>query len=158
MLDAADVRILQTLQSEGRLSNQSLAERVGMSTSACWRKVKQLEDDGVIRGYGASIDRRKVDLGVIAFIRIKIDGHSDKEAQQFETGVMQLREVVACYAIAGDGDFLLQVAIRDLDAYGEFATTVLRKLPRIKEIQTTFVLKETKSFSGWPLGPHRSGI
>jgi len=155
MLDALDFKILEALQQEGRLSNQALAERVGMSTSACWRKVKQLEDDEVIRGYGATVDRRQVDLGVLAFIRVKIDGHSDKEAQQFEADVLQLQEVVSCYTIAGDADFLLQVAIRDLDSYSDFATTVLRRLPRIKEMQTTFVLKEIKPFSGWPLGSTR---
>lgn len=148
---ANDIKILTTLQQEGQLTNQALAEHVGMSTSACWRRVRQLEEAGIIQGYRAVFDRRKIGLGVLAFIRVKIDGHSAEEARQFETDVLRLEEVVACYTIAGDADFLLQVAIQDLDAYSDFATTVLRRLPRIKEMHTTFVLKEIKPFEGWPL-------
>ncbi|MGT2455341.1 Lrp/AsnC family transcriptional regulator [Cupriavidus basilensis] len=150
-LTPGDIKILAVLQHEGQLTNQTLAEKVGMSSSACWRRVRQLEEEGVIQGYRAAFDRRKVGLGVLAFIRVKIDGHSEKEARQFETEVLSLEQVVACYSIAGDADFLLHLAMPDLDSYADFATTVARKLPRIKEMNTTFVLKEIKQFIGWPL-------
>ena len=138
-LDARDLRILGVLQAEGRLTNQELADKAGMSTSPCWRRVKRLEESGVIR--------------------VGIDSHSEAEAKRFEKDVLKLDEVVACYSIAGDADFLLQVVARDLDAYAEFAMTVVRRLPRIKEMQTTFVLKEIKPMQGLPIqtGRPRAG-
>lgn len=151
-LEPVDVRILEALQEDGRLTNQALSERVGLSTSPSWRRVRQLEESGVIQGYRATLDRRAVGLGVLAFIRIKIDSHSAEEAEAFAAKVTGLDEVVACYSIAGDADFLLQVVSPDLDSYAEFAMSTLRRLPRIKEMQTTFVLKEIKSFGGFPLG------
>lgn len=150
-LEPADVRILAALQDDGRLTNQSLAAEVGLSASPCWRRVRQLEESGVIQGYRAALDRREIGLGVLAFIRVKIDSHSAAEAEEFSRSVLDLDEVVACYSIAGDADFLLQVVSPDLDAYAEFAMTVVRRLPRIKEMQTTFVLKEIKPFGGFPL-------
>jgi DNA-binding Lrp family transcriptional regulator len=152
-IGAADVRILAALQNEGRLTNQDLADRVGMSTSPCWRRVRQMEDQGVIQGYRAVLDRRKIGLGVLAFVRVKIDSHSDGEAREFERDVLELDDVVACYSIAGDADFLLQVVSRDLDTYAEFAMAVIRRLPRIKEMLTMFVLKEIKPFNGLPVAP-----
>ena len=155
-LDAGDLRILGVLQAEGRLTNQELADKVGMSTSPCWRRVKRLEESGLIKGYQAVLDRRRLGLGVLAFIRVSIDSHSEAEAKRFEKDVLKLDEVVACYSIAGDADFLLQVVARDLDAYAEFAMTVVRRLPRIKEMQTTFVLKEIKPMQGLPIPVRRS--
>jgi Lrp/AsnC family transcriptional regulator, leucine-responsive regulatory protein len=150
-LEAEDVRILNHLQQDGRMTNQALSETVGLSTSPCWRRVRNLEDTGVIQGYGARLDRKQVGLGVLAFIRVKIDSHSEAEAEDFSQQVSALKEVVACYSIAGDADFLLQVVASDLDSYADFAMSVVRRLPRIKEMQTTFVLKEIKAFQGFPL-------
>lgn len=157
MLTKSDIEILTALQRDGQLTNQALSEQIGMSASACWRRVRQLEEEGVIQGYRAAFERRRIGLGVLAFIHIKIGGHSTKETLQFEKEVLGVEQVVACYAIAGDSDFLLQVAIRDLDAYADFASTVLRRLPLIKEMKTTFVLKEVKPFAGWPLHNARDG-
>ncbi|WP_448951975.1 Lrp/AsnC family transcriptional regulator [Labrys neptuniae] len=151
-LEPADKRILTVLQADGRLTNQDLADKVGLSTSPCWRRVRRLEEDGVIQGYKAVLDRRQLGLGVLAFVRVKIDSHSEAEAEAFSSEVQQLDEVVACYSIAGDADFLLQVVARDLDAYAQFAMATLRRLPRIKEMQTTFVLKEIKPFNTLPVG------
>jgi DNA-binding Lrp family transcriptional regulator len=151
-IEAPDARILTALQREGRLTNQDLAERVGLSTSPCWRRVRQLEESGVIQGYRAILDRHQIGLGVLAFVRVKIDSHSDDEARRFETDVQQLERVIACYSIAGGADFLLQVVARDLDDYADFAMTVVRRLPRIKEMETSFVLKEIKPLSGFPIG------
>ncbi len=150
-LEPADTRILRALQDDGRLTNQALAERVGLSASPCWRRVRALEETGVIRGYRAVIERRKVGLGVLAFARVRVGGHSDKEAQEFADSVARLEAVVACYAIAGDADFLLEVVASDLDAYARFSMEVLRALPHIKEMQTMFVLKEIKPYQGLPV-------
>jgi len=115
--EPGDIRILKALQSEGRLTNQELAERVGMSTSPCWRRVKRLEEAGVIRGYQALVDRRAVGLGVLAFVRVQIDTHSHDEAERFEREVGELEAVIACFSVAGEADFLLQVVATDLDNY-----------------------------------------
>nr|WP_321459395.1 Lrp/AsnC family transcriptional regulator [uncultured Cohaesibacter sp.] len=147
----ADIRILKALQRDGRLTNQALSEEIGLSTSPCWRKVKQLEETGVIEGYTTRINRRAVGLGVLAFIRIKIDGHSEEESEEFARQVQMLDSVVACYSLAGDADFLLQVVARDLDDYADFAMDEIRRLPRIKEMQSSMVLREIKPFSGYPL-------
>ncbi|MBD8891850.1 Lrp/AsnC family transcriptional regulator [Roseibium litorale] len=151
-LDDADIRILDSLQEDGRLTNQALSEKVGLSTSPCWRRVRQLEEAGVIQNYRATLDRRQIGLGVLAFIRVKIDSHSESEAEEFSRRILELDEVVACYSIAGDADFLVQVVAKDLDSYSDFAMSVIRRLPGIKEMQTTFVLKELKPFQGFPVG------
>ncbi len=150
-MEAADTRILAALQADGRLTNQDLAERAGLSASPCWRRVKQMEETGVIAGYRAIVDRRKLGLGVLAFVRVKIDSHSETEARRFEDDIQRLDEVVACYSIAGTADFLLQVVAADLDAYADFAMNVIRRLPRIKEMETAIALKEVKPLTGWPL-------
>lgn len=149
--EPGDIRILKALQGDGRLTNQELAERVGMSTSPCWRRVKKLEEAGVIRGYQAVVDRRAVGLGVLAFVRVQIDTHSHDEAERFEREVGDLEAVIACYSIAGEADFLLQVVAADLDSYAEFAMTVIRRLPGIKEMHTMFVLKDIKASTILPV-------
>lgn len=150
-LDATDVKILTALQQDGRITNQTLAEQIGMSASPCWRRVRQLEEHRFVLGYRAVLDRRKIGLGVMVFIRVSIDSHSEAEAQKFEQEVMQLEHVVACYSIGGDADFLLQVVARDLDAFADFAMSVVRRLPGIKEMQSMFVLKEIKPFVSFPV-------
>ncbi|ARA82430.1 Lrp/AsnC family transcriptional regulator [Pseudomonas ficuserectae] len=152
-LNPTDVRILTALQQDGRITNQTLADQIGMSASPCWRRVKQLEEHRYVLGYRAVLDRRKIGLGVMVFIRVSIDSHSEAEARKFEQEVMQLENVVACYSIGGDADFLLQVVARDLDSFADFAMTVVRRLPGIKEMQSMFVLKEIKPFVSFPVKP-----
>jgi len=150
-LNQTDIKILSLLQQDARITNQALAETIGMSASPCWRKVRQLEDDEVIQSYRAVLDRRKIGLGVMVFVRVSIDSHSEAEAKRFEQDVTDLDDVVACYSIGGDADFLLQVVARDLDSYAEFAMAVIRRLPGIKEMQSMFVLKEIKPFAEFPI-------
>ncbi|KPW26648.1 MULTISPECIES: Lrp/AsnC family transcriptional regulator [Pseudomonas syringae group genomosp. 2] len=152
-LSSIDMRILTALQQDGRITNQILADQIGMSASPCWRRVKQLEEHRYVLGYRAVLDRRKIGLGVMVFIRVSIDSHSEAEARKFEQEVMQLENVVACYSIGGDADFLLQVVARDLDSFADFAMTVVRRLPGIKEMQSMFVLKEIKPFVSFPVKP-----
>ena len=153
-LSAIDARILAALQQDGRTTNQTLADGIGMSASPCWRRVRQLEEHKVIQGYRAVLDRRKIGLGVLVFVRVTIDRHSEIEARKFEQEVMALEDVVACYSIGGDADFLLQVVSRDLDTFADFAMSVIRRLTGIKEMQSMFVLKEIKPFVAWPVkGP-----
>lgn len=150
-LDRAEISILKLLQNDGRVTNQELADKMGMSASPCWRKVRKLEDEGVIEGYRAVLNRKKIGLGVMVFIRVVIDSHSEAEAKKFEEEVIALEDVVACYSIGGDADFLLQVVAYDLDSYADFAMSVVRRLPRIKEMQSMFVLKEIKPLVMYPI-------
>ncbi|MBO6509017.1 MAG: Lrp/AsnC family transcriptional regulator [Roseibium sp.] len=147
-----DVKILDRLQADGRITNASLADAVSMSASPCWRRVRQLEDDGVIQGYSANLDRRKIGLGVLVYVTIQIDNHSDEDASRFERQIQELPEVISCHSVSGGADFMLMVVSRDLDAYAEFSMTILRRLPGIKTMTTNFALKEIKPFKGLPLG------
>lgn len=150
-LSPTDMKILEILQDDARVTNQVLAEKINLSASPCWRKVRKLEEEEVIQGYRAVLDRKKIGLGVMVFIRVVIDSHSEAEARKFEEEVTALEDVVACYSIGGDADFLLQVVASDLDAYADFAMSVVRRLPGIKEMQSMFVLKETKPLVSYPI-------
>jgi Lrp/AsnC family transcriptional regulator, leucine-responsive regulatory protein len=150
-IDQTDVRILKQLQQDSRISTAELANQINMSTSPCWRRVKQLEERGIIQGYGVFLNRKKMGMGVMVFIRVSIDSHSEKEAKKFEEQVSALDNVVACYSIGGDADFLIQVVSQDLDTYAKFSMSVIRRLPGIKEMQSMFVLKELKPFLGFPV-------
>jgi len=150
-LSPTDMKILEILQDDARITNQVLAEKINVSASPSWRKVRKLEEDGVIQGYRAVLDRKKIGLGVMVFIRVVIDSHSEAEARKFEEEVTALEDVVACYSIGGDADFLLQVVASDLDSYADFAMSVVRRLPGIKEMQSMFVLKEIKPLVTYPI-------
>ncbi|MEB5477880.1 Lrp/AsnC family transcriptional regulator [Acinetobacter pollinis] len=150
-LDKTDLKILEILQSDSRVTTSQLSERLNLSTSPCWRRVKRLEETKIIQGYGVFLDRRKLNLSVMVFIRVSIDSHSEKEARKFEEEVIALDNVVACYSMGGDADFLLQIVSPNLDTYADFSMSVIRRLPGIKEMQSMFVLKEIKPFKGFPL-------
>lgn len=150
-LSPTDIKILALLQDDARMTNQTLADTIGLSASPCWRKVRKLEEDEVIQGYRAVLNRKKIGLGVMVFVRVVIDSHSEAEAKKFEEEVTALEDVVACYSIGGDADFLLQVVARDLDSYADFAMSVIRRLAGIKEMQSMFVLKEIKPLVSYPV-------
>lgn len=150
-LDSSDRAILSALQADARVTVAELADKVKLSTSPTWRRVKRLEEDGLIAGYHVALDRRALGWGVLAFIHVSIEDHSDAQARAFENAVEALPEIVACWSIAGSSDFLLQVVARDLDTYAEFAMTTVRRLPGIKAMQTSFTLKEVKPPTPWPL-------
>ena len=150
-LTKAEIKILAQLQAEGRITNQELADKVGMSASPCWRMVRKLENEEIIQGYRAVLNRKKIGLNVMVFIRVIIDSHSEAQARKFAEEVSALENVVACNSIGGDTDFLLQVVAADLDSYADFAMAVVSRLPGLKEMQSMFVLKEIKGLSAWPL-------
>lgn len=149
--DHTDRVLLSALQADARLTVANLAERARLSTSPTWRRIKRLEDEGVIVGYQASLDRRALGWGVLTFVQVTIEDHSAAQARAFEEAVMAMPEIIACWSIAGSADFLLQVVARDLDAYAEFAMTTIRRMPGIKAMQTTFTLKEVKPAQPWPI-------
>jgi DNA-binding Lrp family transcriptional regulator len=151
MLDDADRRLLSLLQDEGRLTNAELAERVGLSLSACHRRVKRLEEEGFIAGYSAVVDRKSIGFSVLAYVFVKLEAHSEDFLKAFVEGVAKIDEIVACYAIAGGGDYLLKVVARDMDAYAEVALKKIVRLPGVKDSSSNFVLTTLKREAGWPV-------
>ena len=155
-LDKFDIAILRELQADGRLTNAELAQRVGLSAAPCWRRVRALEESGYIRGYRAEIDRHKVGLGVLAFVRLHAERNNGDNIRALEEAVRALPEVVACHYISGTGTFELQVVAQDLDSFSRFAQQRLVNLPNVKDLQTSFSLGEVKAGGALPLG-HLSG-
>ena len=120
-LDRIDRRLLEAVQRDARLTTAELAAQVALSTSPCWRRLKRLEDAGVILGYHARLDAARLGWGVMAFVHILLESHRAELGAQFEDAVLRIPEVVACHNVSGQYDFLLQVVARDLRHFGEFA-------------------------------------
>ncbi|MBU0588226.1 MAG: Lrp/AsnC family transcriptional regulator [Gammaproteobacteria bacterium] len=150
-IDKFDLDILNELQLDGRLTNAELASRVGLSAAPCWRRVKALEEAGYIKGYHAEIDRHKIGLGVLAFVRLDADRNSGDVTRELEEAIRKIPEVVSCHYISGAGTFELQVVSRDLDSFSQFARAVLINLPNVKDLHTSFSLGEVKASSALPL-------
>jgi len=156
-LDRYDIAILRELQRDARLSNAELASRIGLSAAPTWRRVKWLEDQGYITGYRAEIDRRKIGLGVLAFVRIDADRNTAASTRELEEAIQRIPEVIACHYISGSGTFELQVMATDLDAFSRFSLDVLLNLPNVKDLHTSFSLGEVKSGGALPLAHLRQG-
>lgn len=150
-LDKFDIVILQELQSDGRLTNAELAQRVGLSAAPCWRRVRALEEAGFITGYRAELNREKIGLGVFAFVRLDADRNSGDVTRSLELAIRAIPEVISCHYISGSGTFELQVVSRDLDSFSTFARQVLLNLPNVKDLHTRFSLGEVKAGSALPL-------
>jgi Lrp/AsnC family transcriptional regulator, leucine-responsive regulatory protein len=150
-LDRYDIQILTELQADARLTNAELAQRVGLSAAPCWRRVRALEEAGFIKGYHAEIDRHRIGLGVLAFVRLDADRNTGERTREMEDAIRQIPEIVSCHYISGAGTFELQVVSRDLDTFSQFARKVLINLPNVKDIHTSFSLGEVKASSSWPL-------
>jgi DNA-binding Lrp family transcriptional regulator len=151
-LDRYDVAILAALQADARLSNTELAARIGLSAAPTWRRVRWLEEQGYITGYRAEIDRRRIGLGVLAFVRIDAERNNAEATRALENMIRKLPEVVACHYISGAGTFELHVVATDLDAYSRWAMDILFKLPNVKDLHTSFSLGEVKTGGALPLG------
>ena len=156
-LDKFDLAILCELQGNGRLTNAELANRVGLSAAPCWRRVRALEQGGYILGYRAELDRRKMGLGVLAFVRLDAERNTGDATRQLEAAIAQLPEVISCHYISGNGTFELQVVTQDLDSFSRFALQSLINLPNVKDLHTSFSLGEVKAAGPLPLGHLGSG-
>ena len=150
-LDKFDLAILNELQQDGRLTNAELSNRVGLSAAPCWRRVRALEASGFIRGYRAEIDRQKIGLDVLAFVRLDAAQNSGELLSQLEDAIRRLPEVTSCHYISGTGTFELQVVSRDLNSFSQFARDVLINLPNVKDLHTSFSLGEVKAAGALPL-------
>lgn len=150
-MDAKDRQIIRELQKDGRLTNQELAERVNLSPSPCLRRLRNLEEAGVITGYTALVDQKAMGLSVTAFIRIRLERHSDEAVKTFEAKVARIDEVLDCWLLAGGDDYLLRVIIGSLEAYEDFVRRRLHAIAGIASIDTSFaygVVKSTRVFPG----------
>jgi DNA-binding Lrp family transcriptional regulator len=156
-LDRYDVAILRELQADARLSNTELAARIGLSAAPTWRRVKWLEEQGYITGYRAEIDRRKIGLGVLAFVRVDAERNNAEATRALEEAIRARPEVVACHYISGAGTFELHVVTTDLDAFSRLSMEVLFKLPNVKDLHTSFSLGEVKAGAALPLGHLTAG-
>jgi Lrp/AsnC family transcriptional regulator, leucine-responsive regulatory protein len=150
-LDKFDIAILSELQRDARLTNAELAQRVGLSAAPCWRRVRVLEEEGYITGYRAEINRHKLGLGVLAFVRLDAERNSGDVTQVLEAAIRQIPEIVSCHYISGTGTFELQVVSRDLNTFSQFAREVLINLPHVKDLHTSFSLGEVKAGGALPL-------
>jgi Lrp/AsnC family transcriptional regulator, leucine-responsive regulatory protein len=150
-MDAVDRRILAELQRDGRMSNVELAERVNLSPSPCLRRLKRLERAGLIEGYRAVLDRRKVGLDLTVFVELKIEAHSTKTAARLAKVFREMEEVVACHIVSGPADFLLEVVVEDLEAYEHFLLGTLLDVPGVADVRSDFVIQTIKSSGSLPL-------
>jgi len=144
MLEDIDWKLLDLLQADARLPNQQLAERAGLSPSSCWRRVRALEDSGVIRAYRAEIDAAKAGLGFHAILHITLTRHTREVVERFTAEVLRHDEVLDCFATTGAMDYHLRVLCRDLAAFNAFMERTLFRLDGIAQVQTHLVLRPVK--------------
>jgi len=155
MVEDQDQRILAQLQKEGRATNQELAEAVGMSTSACWRRVRALEQSGVISGYAALVEREQAGFATSAILHVSLERHDAKFVDEFVSRVTKRSEVLECFATTGDADYHLRVVVRDMKAYNQFLDEFMFRLPGIRYVRTNMILKEIKTGVALPFETRR---
>jgi Lrp/AsnC family transcriptional regulator, leucine-responsive regulatory protein len=151
-LDKTDRKLLALLQEDGRITNQELAERVALSPSACLRRVRALEEAGVIRGYAALLDPAKIGLGLLAFVTVKLEKRGRMPTDAFAKACREWPEVAACHATTGDMDYLLRVHVEDLAHFSRFVMDSLLKHPGVIDVKSSFVLEQVKETTALPLG------
>jgi DNA-binding Lrp family transcriptional regulator len=149
--DRASRAILAALQADARQGHQQLAERVGLSTTPVWRRVKELEEQGVIRRYVALADREKLGLSMCVLAHVSLVRHSDGSVEQFERMVAASPEIIECQAITGEADYVIKVVARDMKAYDHFLQSALFKLPGVASVRSNVVLREVKYETALPV-------
>lgn len=149
-MDRKDRQIIRALQKNGRMTNQALAEQINLSPSPCLRRLRILEDTGVIRGYNANVDPKKYGLTVTAFIAVRLEKHTKESIEHFESRVKALDEVVACYLLTGAQDYLLHVFAADLDSYDNFIRNRLLRIEGIGSIDSSISYSTIKLTSVFP--------
>src|SRR5262249_4497606 len=143
-LDAIDIRILQLLQYDARLTNKEIADKLSKSVTAVYDRIRRLETEGYIVGYVALLDKKLIGKNLIGYITVRLKEHSQAGLRGFQKEVSKFPEVMECYQMTGEYDFLMKVAIGDMNEYNEFLMNKLSTLPNIGVVQTSFVLSEAK--------------
>ena len=151
ILDRTDLRMLAVLQCEGRITNADLAERVNLSPSACLRRLQRLEAEGVLTGYSAQVDPEAVGLGLQAFVRVQLAKHEGEAIERFVRNVNEWDEIVACYALTGDMDYLMHVYVADLQHFSRFLLDRLLNASGVADVNSSFVLRTVKRSAALPL-------
>ncbi|MBN9089950.1 MAG: Lrp/AsnC family transcriptional regulator [Reyranella sp.] len=152
-LDEIDRKIIAALQAEGRLATVDLADKVGLSATPCQRRVKRLEEEGLITRYAALVAPAAMGFGLQALVEVTLEDHSEKTVEAFEAAIRARAEVVACYAVTGDMDFLLHVFATDLNSFSDFALKALLRMPGVKGTRSSFIMQAVKSDLAWAPSP-----
>jgi len=151
-LDRIDIALLNELQRDSRQTVQQLAERVGLSGTPCWKRVKALEEAGVITGYTALVDRARVGLGQCVIAELNLTRHSEDVVQAFEAAVAATPQIVSCWSTTGAADYVIKVLVPDIAGYEQFLHGVAFKLPGVTHVRSSVVLKEVKAHTRLPIG------
>lgn len=151
-MDHLDKRILIELQTNCRQPIAELAEKVGLSTSACHRRVKLLEDSGHIRGYAADLDGKKLGCMIEFFVEVSLHSQQGEALEAFEAAVRRIPEVMECYLMTGEADYLLRVTAKDTAGYEHAYRNRISKLPGVARIQSSLVLRTVREWNGYPVG------
>jgi Lrp/AsnC family leucine-responsive transcriptional regulator len=149
--DKVDRAIVTQLQRDGRIANVDLADAVGLSPSACLRRVKALEADGIIAGYRAEVSRARAGLGLTVFVGLKVDRHSRETSSRVEQALLGISAVVACYLVSGSDDFLIEAAVPDLAGYEQLLLDQILAIPGVTEARSTFAIRTVLSRGPLPL-------
>jgi DNA-binding Lrp family transcriptional regulator len=150
--DRATRLILEALQADDRLSTQALAEKVGLSATPVWRRIKELEDSGVIRRHVALVDREKLGLNICVLANVSLVRHSEGAVEQFEQLVQTSPQIIECHAITGEADYVIKVVVPDMKAYDQFLQSRVFKVPGVASVRSNVVLREVKYETALPIG------
>ena len=150
-LDAFDRRILAALVENARATNVEIAEKVGLSEAPCLRRIRRLEADGVIKGYTALLDPEAIGVGFVAYVTLVLDYITASTAEQFVERMREIPEIVSCYIVSGGYDAILHVAAADSTAYSDIVFDKLRRIPGVKDVRSSFVMRTIKESSGLPV-------
>ena len=150
-LDRHDVLLLSELQRDARQTVQQLASAAGLSSTPCWKRVKEMESAGIIRGYTALVDREKVGLALCVLAEVNLTRHNEDDVRRFEQAIAAERSIVSCYATTGQADYVIKVLVPDIKRYESFLHEVLFRMPGVTHVRSSVVLKEVKSESRLPL-------
>ncbi|MFA0570599.1 Lrp/AsnC family transcriptional regulator [Vibrio kagoshimensis] len=149
-MDRIDKHLLRLLQKDGRLTNAELAEQVGLSASPCARRLKRLEEQGIIDGYRVSLSRKEVGIAMTVFVEVSLNNHQEVSIENFELAVVDMEEVISCHVVSGAYDYLLEVVSPDLTAYETF-TRKLQRLTNVKDIHTHLAIRQVKGNTALPI-------
>ncbi len=150
-LDRIDRRILRDLQDDGRMTNVDLAKRAGISAPPCLRRVRALEEAGLIKGYHATVDAKELGFGVTVFAQVGLGSQAEADLEKFEALVTSWPEVRECHMLAGETDFLLKIVAKDWDAYQQFLTTKLTTAPNVSQVKSALAIRSAKQLPGVPI-------
>ena len=152
-MDRIDQRLLSSLQEDSRRSIAELAEQVALSTSACHRRIKQLEDSGFIQGYGARVDGKKLGYAMEFFIEVSLETQHEEALTRFESSVKEIPEILECFLMTGESDYILRIAVKDTEDYERFYRETLGKMPGVSRIQSSLVLRTINRRTGYVIRP-----